>query len=323
MKRPPRQQNINLTVKEEQLCLFRDLEQAPEIIQFESICGCNARCSFCAYPKMKRAGGLMPWPMIEQIVQQAKGAKSLIPFLLGEPLLDKRLREILALCKREQPQAATVLYSNMSLCDQETAAWLVADQTLDKIGPSFYGPNPYIYRQMQPPLDFHTVRRNIIHLVKERQAQGKRLPVVDMQYIITETTAPHAAQFLKYWKSIADDVSMVYFDTWHGLVPDQSPPDQAQRPPGPIPCSRLWDSLNIHHDGTVVACCIDLEEEAVIGHFPAQSLQEIWHGQPLRVLRRLHLAGQQDKIPLCRNCTSWKSNPKWWVDFWSRALYGV
>lgn len=36
MKCPPRQQNINLTVKKEQQCLFRNMEQAPEIIQFWS-----------------------------------------------------------------------------------------------------------------------------------------------------------------------------------------------------------------------------------------------------------------------------------------------
>lgn len=322
-RRPPRHQQLNLLVKHEQQCLFGHLEQAPEIVQFESICGCNANCSFCAYPKMQRAKGLMPMAMIEQIVQQAKGVRSLLPFLLGEPFLDSRLRDILALCKRLQPQAATVLYSNMSLCDQEAATWLVADQTLDQLSPCFYGPTPFIYRQLQPPLDFHSVRQNIIHLIKERQLQGRRKPVVNMQYILTETTAPYAAQFQKYWGAVADKVSLVRFDTWHGLQPDQSPPSLPEYPPGPIPCSRLWDGMSIHHDGTAVACCIDLEQEAVIGQFPEQSLAEIWHGSALRVLRRLHLAGQQDQIPLCRNCTAWRSNPQWWVDFWSHTLYGV
>lgn len=322
-RRHPRPLSLNLLVKQEQQCLFPHLEQAPQIVQFESISGCNADCSFCAYPGMKRPKGLMPLPLLEQVVRQSSHARSLIPFLLGEPFLDGRLREILSLCKRLQPAAMTVIYSNMSLCDQETAAWLVSDQTLDVLCPSFYGPTPDIYRQLQPPLDFHIVRQNILHLLRERQLRGKQKPLVAMQYLLTEQTAPYAAQFQRYWQAVADQVSFVRFDTWHGLKPDQSPPDLPNYPPGPIPCSRLWDSLNMHHDGTVVACCVDLEAEAVIGHFPEQSLQEIWHGQPLRALRRLHLAGQQGSVSPCRDCTSWRSNPQWWVDFWAKSWYGV
>lgn len=322
MKRPPRQQQLNLTVKEEQLPLFQQMEATPRIVQFESICGCNANCSFCPYPTMRRPRGQMAWPMIEQIIAQSDGATSLIPFLLGEPLLDPRLRQILALCKQQQPQAATVLYSNMSRCDHDVASWLVQDQTVNRICPSFYGPNPLVYRQLQPPLDYHTVRRNIIHLAKLRQAAGQRYPIIDMQYILMDLTEPHFAQFRDYWQAIVDQVSPVNFDTWHGLVADRSVRPAGPPLPGPIPCSRLWEGINIHHDGTAVACCIDLEQQAVIGHFPQQSLAEIWHGQPLRILRRLHLAGQQARIPLCRDCTSWRSGPPWWVKFWTQALYG-
>lgn len=42
----------------------------------------------------------------------------------------------------------------------------------------------------------------------------------------------------------------------------------------------------------------------------------------LRALPRLHLAGQQDRISPRRNCTSRRSNPQWWVDFWATSSMG-
>ncbi|MDP3486950.1 MAG: SPASM domain-containing protein [Bacillota bacterium] len=322
MKKARNGQQATLVVHSQPTNLFRNMETSPAIVQFETICGCNANCTFCSYGQMTRPKGLMDYELIEGIIRQAERAESLIPFLIGEPFLDQRMRDILALCKKTHPSAATILYSNMALCDAKTAEWLVHDQTLDRLCPSFYGPTPEIYRALQPPLDFHQVRQNIIHLLRLRQAMGKRRPRVEMQYILMDKTAGLLDQFKKYWSVIADGVAVVNHDTWHGLKADQSPAGFRRYPPGPIPCSRLWDSFNVHYDGTVVACCIDLEEEEVIGRMPRQTLKEVWHGKPLQRLRSLHLAGRQNEIPLCRNCTSWSSNPSWWINFWTQALYG-
>lgn len=316
----PRQQQT-LEVKTAPARVFQCLEKTPRIVQFETICGCNARCTFCSFPQMKRPHGQMDFELIKTIIIQAKGAKSLIPFLVGEPFLDKRMRDILALCKRLQPTATTVLYSNMALCSAETAQWLVLDQTLDRLCPSFYGPTPYVYRELQPPLNFHEVRKNILRLLRLRHASGKVRPMVDMQYILMDKTVPYLGQFKKYWGVLADAVSTVNYDTWHGIKPNESVLSH-NRTKDPIPCSRLWESFNVHYDGTVVACCIDLEAEEVIGRMPQQTLQEIWQGKPLQRLRAMHLAGRQGEIPLCRNCTAWSTGPEWWVRFWSEALYG-
>lgn len=322
MKRPRKGQQATLVINSQPTNLLRNMEAAPTIVQFETICGCNARCTFCSYGQMKRPRGRMDDSLIDAVIQQGEGAHSLIPFLIGEPFLDQRMRDILALCKKTHPNAATVLYSNMSLCDTNTAEWLVQDQTLDQLCPSFYGPTPEIYRALQPPLDFHQVRQNIIHLLRLKCLAGLKLPRVEMQYILMDQTAGLLDQFGKYWGVLADSVSVVNYDTWHGLRPDRSPAGSRRYPLGPIPCSRLWDSFNVHYDGTVVACCIDFEEEEVIGRMPRQALKEIWHGKALQRLRTLHLAGRQNEIPLCRNCTSWASNPSWWVKFWTQALYG-
>ncbi len=295
-------------------------EAQPQVVQFETICGCNARCVFCCYPSLRRSRGKMDWALIERIITQAGGAQTLIPFLLGEPLLDDRMRDVLALCKATQPKAKTVLYSNMSRCDQAAIEWIVQDQNLDIICPSFYGPTPETYRELQPPLDFHQVRSNIIRLIAERRRLQVPKPRVQMNYILTDLTRPHLKRFVDYWRPLADTVEVVYHDTWHGEQPERD--SMKVLPPGPIPCSRLWESLNIHQDGTAVACCIDHEQQEKIGRLPEQSLLEIWHGEPLARLRRLHLAGRHAEIPLCRDCTSWLSNPAWWTGFWIRAWYG-
>ena len=94
MKKPRQGQQTTLVINSQPTNLFRHMEAAPAIVQFETICGCNANCTFCSYGQMKRSKGLMDGNLIESIIQQAKGAHSLIPFLIGEPFLDQRMREI-------------------------------------------------------------------------------------------------------------------------------------------------------------------------------------------------------------------------------------
>jgi len=47
----------------------------------------------------------------------------------------------------------------------------------------------------------------------------------------------------------------------------------------------------------------------VVGHIEKNSIEEIWKGGEYEVLRKLHLEGRYDEIPVCKNCTDWQASP--------------
>ena len=57
--------------------------QTPLILQIETTNVCNARCVFCAYPKMKREKGIMSMPLFERIVQEYAAMAGIFPAVLG------------------------------------------------------------------------------------------------------------------------------------------------------------------------------------------------------------------------------------------------
>ena len=68
----------------------------------------------------------------------------------------------------------------------------------------------------------------------------------------------------------------------------------------------LWRNLSVHADGKVSACCLDSEDELIVGDLTAgDTLVGVWRGQRLARLRRIHLEGQFEELAICARCTSW------------------
>ena len=104
-----------------------------------------------------------------------------------------------------------------------------------------------------------------------------------------------------------DELRINEYNDWAGKVGDRSVSGQeTSAPSGRGPCRVLWRNLSVHADGKVSACCHDSEDELIVGDVArGETLQEIWHGAPLRRLRRLHLEGRFDELPICRACKNW------------------
>lgn len=298
------------------------LERCPQLLQFETHAMCNANCNFCCHSMMKRKKGRMPDKLIKKLLAQADGIDTLIPFLMGEPFLDNRIIKVLHMCRAIQPQCSIVLHSNMSLCHKQYATEIIEKNLVDEIHTSFYGISPHQYKKLQG-LDYFQVVRNILYLIQEREKRGRKNPVVICDYILMDELLPYYNAFKEYWQPIVDAVRTVCYDDWHGDQPDRGSrfhPVRLTR----TPCFRLWHDMNVHWDGNVVLCCIDYEQEVVLGNVNKQSLAEIWQGERMKEIRSLHMEGRYDEIPICGKCNAWKySNPDWWNKMWTIGYYGV
>ena len=54
-------------------------------------------------------------------------------------------------------------------------------------------------------------------------------------------------------------------------------------------------------------CCADPHRKEVLGHFPEQSVAEVWKGPRLEAIRQGHLQGEYKGI--CAGCDVWKQYP--------------
>jgi radical SAM protein with 4Fe4S-binding SPASM domain len=91
------------------------------MVAIETMSGCNYRCSFCPIGTIKMPSGRMPMEMYENILEQLSDFTGVIhPYLFNEPLLDRRLPEMVRMAK-ERTQASISIQTNGSKLTEELA----------------------------------------------------------------------------------------------------------------------------------------------------------------------------------------------------------
>jgi radical SAM protein with 4Fe4S-binding SPASM domain len=69
-----------------------------------------------------------------------------------------------------------------------------------------------------------------------------------------------------------------------------------------IACPWSLYELGINSNGTVGLCNDDWAHKTVVGDLKQESLLEIWNGENLFEIRRLHLEGRRSENTACGNC---------------------
>jgi len=172
---------------------------------------------------------------------------------------------------------------------------IVDDGTLDYMMISLYG------HKYQPGLKEDSTKKKLNELIRYRNSTCRRKPIITMQWI----SGLEGKELVDAYNGIANGIQIVPYDTFHGAITTQR---NRQRGPNTsrAPCARLWNSLNIHSNGNVVPCCIDFNEEIVLGNAKNTPLIEIWNNDKFNELREMHMQKRFDEIPLCKNCIVWE-----------------
>lgn len=68
------------------------------------------------------------------------------------------------------------------------------------------------------------------------------------------------------------------------------------------PCAYPVENLNIHWSGATTVCCNDLGLVMSVGHWPDQSLAELYASPRGEAIRRQHRDGNRQNLTLCRDC---------------------
>ncbi len=82
---------------------------------------------------------------------------------------------------------------------------------------------------------------------------------------------------------------------WRGEPPEGH---SAPRPP----CSAMWTTPVVRHDGDLTMCCADLGARLSLGSLARHSFRELWEGPEATRRRLAHVKGAFHQLEPCANC---------------------
>lgn len=265
----------------------------PRAIQIETNLACNAACPFCPYTHMERGPKAMEDRIWRKIVNETRGLGIIYrPFLINEPLSEKRLPEIIRHIKQD-PTALAEINTNAGLLNDRRAREIL-DAGIDVVRCSVDGFSRATYEPARPGVDYDTVVRNVNHFVELRN-DGYRCHVEVRMIDMPENKHEHAA-YLDYWRPRVDEVSIVPLYRW---------PWEGQKKPVRKPCLKILDELFFYTDGTAPLCCWDSAGRGLVGDVKTESVLDIWNGPVMQAMRALLSRGRRDLIHLCSRCDAY------------------
>jgi radical SAM protein with 4Fe4S-binding SPASM domain len=298
------------------------LKNLPEVVAIESTNFCNLKCIMCPRGEpdvMERAVGHMKTDLFEKILDQLVFFED--PCRLhwfGEPLMNPKIFEQIAIAKRRVPNLA--ISTNATLLHEENSARLL-DSGLDTLMVAIDGATADVYESIRksPTFTFEEVTGNTERFLEMKRRLGRHKPRVILSIIKMRDTEGDLEDFRAHWLAKgADEIRIKPFVAWGSQEPGFA--DLAMQADAPkytstraFPCKFLWQNIIIAWDGLVVPCCYDYDAKMVMGDLKTSSLAEIWNSPKYVEFRRAELEGR-NLSPLCANCADAPGharNPNW------------
>lgn len=277
----------------------------PRAVQFQTLSVCNAKCIFCAHRQHPEAipHGRMDDALISKII--AECGRHMVgrvsPYLTNEPLMDKRMPDILkAIKKAARFPVKTKINTNAALLTDEVGIKLM-DAGLDQLWISVNGYSPETYRASMD-LDFDQTMANIETFLNNKKRLGRKRPKVVITTLKTKLVEPELEKAKAYWAERDVKFSIHHLDnragedTTAGIRPANS------ENPLKRSCDLFLKQAYIVENGDMILCCHDWRQSVVVGNVARTSIAEVWNSKYFKGLIYEYYAEKFDNLEICRNC---------------------
>ena len=288
------------------------LNNLPLHLDIEATSACNMLCTMCSRTEMINDGTF--WKVEHFNMEKYKkivdlgaknGLKSIKFQFWGEPLLNKRLPEMIKYAK-DAGIVDLMCNTNASLLDDKRSRELIKSG-LTKLFFSFDSPYRDKYNEIRilsngKKGEYDKVLNNIKNFMKIKKEMKSDTPLTRVQMVIMKENDGEFEDFKKLFSPIVDTVGYTYYLA-HGDQ-DKSKEvfkkDGGQKPN--FACPQIFQRMFVHPDGVVTPCCIDARRELKMGNINENSLTEIWKNEKYTKLRKQHIDGEYYKNKVCRDC---------------------
>jgi MoaA/NifB/PqqE/SkfB family radical SAM enzyme len=283
----------------------------PQLINLETSSLCNLSCVHCP-PQQKgrsdqtRRLGHMSVDLFEKLMDEIDrhGPRRITLHKDGEPLLHPHIQDFMKRVKAQQPHEVYVTTNAHGLTPEIGSTLL--ETGIDIVNFSLGAATEAFYLKVRGK----GFRRAMDH-VEAFLSQCMTLPESRRPRVIAQMIRlpeyPECEEeilaFERHWK--ARDVEVQIWDKLSWGTYELQPSSK-----GRYPCFSLWEGMTVNSDGLVSACCMDWRQDLLVGNASRKTLEEIWKGSALADLRRRHVNGHYDELPLCGGCNYWSWQPR-------------
>lgn len=288
--------------------------QTPFIVNVDPSSACNFGCTFCPTGDRElihgtgRYQGVMPielfHKLIDDLAEFDEPIKVLRMYKDGEPLVNKKLAEMIAYAKQSGYVEYIDTTTNGSLMTPERMGPII-EAGLDKINISVYGMNLEQYKSFTGyNFDFPQFVENVTWLANNKG--NCEIAIKIPSELITE------AQKKEFFETFGDLSDRIFIENFIECWPEFDVVGRTgakitkgiyQQPPKMVDtCPYIFYSYSVNSDGLVSSCFLDWGRKLIIGDVKEQSLKDIWHSDKMNVLRRQHLEGRRLDNDVCKGC---------------------
>ncbi len=282
---------------------------------------CNFECKFCPTGNHKllrtvaRPKGFMEYALFCKIIDDlvdmslstGSKLKRLHLYKDGEPLLNKRLYEMISYAKEKMISESVEITTNGSPLTKQNSINLIRSG-LDAIRISVeHVTNEGYKRLVRTYSDYERIVKNVEFLYKNKSGSGLKIHVKIIDIGLTDE---EIAKFISDFSEISDSINIDKPMGWSAsnMVDWQLGMTVTTAMDGVTPlakksvCPEVFSKLAINFDGTVSICCVDWSHGTVVGDVKISNLIQIWNGSILRDFRLLHLNGKRNTVSVCADC---------------------
>jgi radical SAM protein with 4Fe4S-binding SPASM domain len=284
----------------------------PISLNIESTNLCTLQCFFCPREESSKGIGSMDFELFCKVIDECakKGPLKLINLHKdGEPLVHPRIYDMVRYIADKGAAEEFGFTSNGILLDEKREIKLL-EAGLNKISFSIDATSEDAYERSKGRRKYETVVKNVRRFLSNKPAHVK----VAVKFIRMRENMGEEDQFVAMWRDSGAELIINEYHDWSGSVRDSSL--QNILPSSVNACENPFYSLSVNWDGTVSLCCVDWDSQGLVGDVHEQSLQEIWHGEALRKLRQLHLAGRACDVKACADCTYKSKDNREFIGGW-------
>ncbi len=286
----------------------------PKRVTIETIFGCNANCVMCPINlPTKRKKGIMPVDMFENIIDSLVPYKEHLQMMdlycLGEPLLDPHIFERIRYVKGKGFRNLGIA-TNADLLNAEKQR-LLLESGVDTVLFSIDGAKKETHESIRRGVTFERVVENCRSIIKMRNEGNYKSRFV-IRFIRQDANRNEWEMYKQFWqarisKERRDFITVFDAHSWGGEV---STKDGILKTDGrnptieKQPCYMIFDILYILSDGTVPLCSEDWHNANYnFGNINNSLPLEIFNCDRFNKIRDLHLAGNKNRMDICRECT--------------------
>ena len=268
----------------------------PYNIKIELVRGCTMKCPFCAFPEMswvndsmKFMDGVTYANIVDQIAEWLP--KPRIEFAeRGEQSFHPKLKEYIADMRAKVPMAQITITTNGDTINKYKDKYVDWINSLLDAGLNF------------AMIDCYTEERyNRFKALFPKAALLYEQGVNPYHYVgpkektVLLVDGTHKANHkIRRWHNVGGNANVRKAREAGYDMHDAPEPMKSM-------CVHPFREIEIHYDGTVPLCCVDWNEEAIIGNTNKTSLVDIW--KALDPYRKVLLQKRRDLLNPCKKCS--------------------